>query len=644
MALAHSSVKQTPRKLEEMGKKDFKIAQLRAQLQKASATMHGTDWADAERYVRFRGGKYVSVDKPAVSMLPQWFLTTFESYANENESNDLWIWGLNFIETTLNEGLLPFRSLLRKICGEAILGHSDALVRQTAAHLIKKMVMLHPPNTDAKVQLYSSMFMTTGATLDPADAWHFFSGLLETLNKSKSKFNGSFLMLETLLFSLEAEFSFWIEKCAKTGKLFVPWPTICRIVWPHQVGVTNANIKFIFKLFGENLTKKGLLLKVLRNLIGLLTQIVDFCAKVHDKSELRNDIASCLAAQCTGLDPSALWTQLYLLKPDWFSALVSHKLFETLNGKTAAFGLRQFQEDLLPIDQLSKCKTQKPAVVKKDLQVVLTPLKLFPKQVQRTNKVVNKYGETSLHVNCRKGDVKVVRELLNCPMINVNVMDHNQWTPLHEACSHGQTECVELLLNHKSKSIQTYFGGRSCKGVDLFALGGDDKITALHDAVQCGHFAIVSLILDALIASDKKSGQNSLRKMLEMRSVVGQNVFDVATGDMKHLIISKMNQNVSLPTNPAKYLALSAIYIYKYTSCFKLHVIKEVMKNGCNSKLERRFADRRDLHVFNNSLSTFPIPRCSVTEAQDIRTFWMKSKKELCANQALTLMELYEKC
>ncbi len=69
----------------------------------------------------------------------------------------------------------------------------------------------------------------------------------------------------------------------------------------------------------------------------------------------------------------------------------------------------------------------------------------------------NKYGETQLHVACRNGNAAKVNAILNTPNVRIDEKDNDGWTALHEACAHGKVDCVRLLLNHKPKTIQNYF-------------------------------------------------------------------------------------------------------------------------------------------------------------------------------------------
>ena len=51
----------------------------------------------------------------------------------------------------------------------------------------------------------------------------------------------------------------------------------------------------------------------------------------------------------------------------------------------------------------------------------------------------------------------------NCVIlgVNVNIQDYAGWTPMHEACNHGSTQCVKELLHFvPAKTVEYY----CCKG------------------------------------------------------------------------------------------------------------------------------------------------------------------------------------
>lgn len=65
----------------------------------------------------------------------------------------------------------------------------------------------------------------------------------------------------------------------------------------------------------------------------------------------------------------------------------------------------------------------------------------------------------------------------------VNIPDAAGWSPLHEACNHGQIEAAKILIDAGANIDDR--GGPNCDG-----------ITPLHDAASCGHLEVIDMLLD----------------------------------------------------------------------------------------------------------------------------------------------------
>ncbi|KTG03621.1 hypothetical protein cypCar_00017976, partial [Cyprinus carpio] len=89
-------------------------------------------------------------------------------------------------------------------------------------------------------------------------------------------------------------------------------------------------------------------------------------------------------------------------------------------------------------------------------------------------------GETLLHRACKRNQVETLLRILSVPGTDVNIKDHAGWTPLHEACNHGSTECVKALLQH-CPNLQL---GSQVQGV-----------SPLHDALLNQHTHIAEMLL-----------------------------------------------------------------------------------------------------------------------------------------------------
>ncbi|KAJ8285477.1 hypothetical protein GJAV_G00027230 [Gymnothorax javanicus] len=93
---------------------------------------------------------------------------------------------------------------------------------------------------------------------------------------------------------------------------------------------------------------------------------------------------------------------------------------------------------------------------------------------------VNAAGETLLHRACKSNQVETLLRILPLPGTDVNVKDNAGWTPLHEACNHGSSACVQALLEHcPALHLETQVAG----------------VSPLHDALLNGHADIAKMLL-----------------------------------------------------------------------------------------------------------------------------------------------------
>ena len=67
----------------------------------------------------------------------------------------------------------------------------------------------------------------------------------------------------------------------------------------------------------------------------------------------------------------------------------------------------------------------------------------------------NRFGESLIHMACRRGDVNVVRFLLSEGRVNILVRDDFGRTPLHDACWTAEPHfgVMDVLLEHAPMSL-----------------------------------------------------------------------------------------------------------------------------------------------------------------------------------------------
>ena len=91
-----------------------------------------------------------------------------------------------------------------------------------------------------------------------------------------------------------------------------------------------------------------------------------------------------------------------------------------------------------------------------------------------------KYGITPLYIASNNSHTKLVEELLNDPRTSVNV-EVNSATALYTATEYGNTEVVNLLLNHDD--------------IDVNKVNRRNEMSALMISVEKGHLDIVRLLI-----------------------------------------------------------------------------------------------------------------------------------------------------
>ena len=86
-------------------------------------------------------------------------------------------------------------------------------------------------------------------------------------------------------------------------------------------------------------------------------------------------------------------------------------------------------------------------------------------------------NSTALHQACSKGHFGIVKQLLDEKEINVNIQDDDGWTPLCCAVSEGHTKIVEMLLQRNDIDINT----QSSDGVYIIFNIGLQYMKQLHN-------------------------------------------------------------------------------------------------------------------------------------------------------------------
>jgi hypothetical protein len=227
------------------------------------------------------------------------------------------------------------------------------------------------------------------------------------------------------------------------------------------------------------------------------------------------------------------------------------------------------------------------------------------------------------------------------------------------------------ILNHSR-------GTADLSKVDILALGGEDQVTPMADAIKCGHIHVVEKLIDHILENGKDNSCEDLKKILEIKTRRGKNAYDLAieTKDSAMIDIIKKAfeydkekqkspqeekqktqkntfQSVFSEAKIRRYWTLCATYFYKYSATYRLHVTKLLIKrlahlaNSYSEKTDEvptsssekeflAFSDKRKGEINSSLLTEFSYKRSSETVATDIRTFWKLQRRG--RNPALSIL------
>ena len=221
-----------------------------------------------------------------------------------------------------------------------------------------------------------------------------------------------------------------------------------------------------------------------------------------------------------------------------------------------------------------------------------------------------------------------------------------------------------MHIQNNSREIQ------DLSKVDIWALGGEDQITPMADAIKCGHIQVVEMLIEHILRNGNDNRYEDLKKMLEIKTKGGKNAYDLAIESKNNSMIDilkskfkydKEKHDIQLEeerktrdhnfqcafseVNLRRYWTLCATYFYKYSATYRLHFTKLLTKRLAHSTSYRlqhfssekteeaypqpslneeplAFSDRRNCELKSSFLIEYSYKRSSETIATDIRTFW----------------------
>ena len=331
-------------------------------------------------------------------------------YTTSDESLELWISILHFLEESLPSNHYPSIAINRSILVHGLRNHSNEAIRIACCSYFEQLILFQfPPHTLKARQFYKSLFVqkqsmeSSEFCHNELDIWEFFDELLQNVEYSlfssqSCKINGSILLLQIVLLILESDFTSWVTCCSHSLKLPASWPIIADIFWPNAIGSMNRRVNQILNSYISSICiscdgKRNrfprntfLLNSFYRRILSMIAQIADICDRNKGqntlKHELVNSFAGPLVQQVSQLPNMlktyAIWNQLYCLKPDWFSAAISGSIINYFYMKNC-----------------SEVKIES----KSDRNGSLFPFRLTATQFDETNKILLKKSSISVSLN-----------------------------------------------------------------------------------------------------------------------------------------------------------------------------------------------------------------------------------------------------
>ena len=412
-----------------LGSDELQRATQYVKMQKLFGLVNAWEWCEKNTKY-FLGSSYRSLyvsneidDSPWELIEPEHetmsYETFFETYTSginrgfhttTDESLELWISILHFLEESLPSNHYPSIAINRSILVQGLRNHSNEAIRIACYSYFEQLILFQfPPHTPKARQFYKSIFVqkqpmeSSEFCLNELEIWEFFEVLLQNVEHSlfssqNCKTNGSILLLQIVLLILESDFASWVTCCSHSLKIPASWPIIANIFWPNAIGSMNRRVNQILKSYTSSIyiscdrkrnrfpRNQFLLNSFYRRILSMIAQVADICDRNKNQNTLKHELVNSFAGPFVQqvsqfsdmLKTYAIWNQLFCLKPDWFSAAISGNIINYFYMKTC-----------------SEVKIES----QNDRNGTLFPLRLTATQFEESNKILFKKNSTSVSRN-----------------------------------------------------------------------------------------------------------------------------------------------------------------------------------------------------------------------------------------------------
>jgi len=589
----------------------------------------GCELGEKGQNQRARDAHLLSLDQqsptPVSSAMCQNIWTCLDTREMKTEldlqQDEGWIAALDLVKKLVNHSRFLPVAALHRCMEEALVNHGEVKVRQTALTTLMHCFDCLPPSPNTSHYYLELMArkrphvdtLVKKWEFDPQEPWVFFESMVEkVLKEEESKDSeGAALCLQLLVQLLEKDMQSWFNMQLESDNLSIPnWrPLLSHILFPQSSVSWGRRMEHLCSLYARSLASQSYQLSSsLRSMVGLAAQLVAHKERSSDPSnsnQMKLEMARWLASQLVvlGLSEQRLSEELFMLKPDWLSSLLSTALLDRLCGKQREKtppSLRYLISNFIniPLDMDANKENEEKETPSKPLSklAITSPLRnpqstSAALSAKKTPKISvskrNKYGEVPLHGHAKRGNVAKMRECLATPGVDVNAVDHAGWTPLHEAVAAQSVAAVSFLLNHSApRTLLHYFSPGNIKAgrVDLLLGDLERGMNPVQEAVSLDNKELVSLFLETVAT---KPGFPSVKVLLSAKTKAGESMVSLARSDSMKAVLnrfsggdvpkSEISGTLSI-SNPEMFKVLLDQALVKYISALNLAAVYATFK------------------------------------------------------------------